>query len=176
MFFDLECAIHHEYAPQDKQLIRSTASVFFISWEMQYDENGYSYGQLVIGSFITTTYPLVQHIWCRIFSRNIKSPRWLSPLQLRFGTLQLLAFPKTKIIFEREEISDCWWGSWKYDGAADGDWENCVRSHGTYLEGDWGIIVLCIMFLVSCIFSTKCLYFSYYMAGYLLDRPSISSA
>ena len=27
------------------------------------------------------------------------------------------------------------------------------------------------MFLVSCIFFSKCLYFSYYMAGYLLDRP-----
>ena len=25
--------------------------------------------------------------------------------------LQLLAFPKTKITFEREEISDCWWDS-----------------------------------------------------------------
>ena len=28
-------------------------------------------------------------------------------------------------------------------------WENCVRSQGAYFEGDWGIIVLCIMFLVS---------------------------
>ena len=28
------------------------------------------------------------------------------PLQPRFGALQLLAFPKTKITFEREEISD----------------------------------------------------------------------
>ena len=33
-------------------------------------------------------------------------PRWLSPLQLRFGDQWLLAFPKTKITFEREEISD----------------------------------------------------------------------
>ena len=29
-----------------------------------------------------------------------------APLQPRFGVLQLLAFPKTKIAFEREEISD----------------------------------------------------------------------
>ena len=28
-------------------------------------------------------------------------------------------------------------------------------------------------FLVSCIFFNKCLYFSYYVAGYLLDRPCI---
>ena len=28
-------------------------------------------------------------------------------------------------------------------------------------------------FLVSCIFFNKCLYFSYYVAGYLLDRPRV---
>ena len=43
---------------------------------------------------------------------------------------------------------------------------------GAYFEGDWGVIVLCTMFLVSCIFK-KCLYFSYYMVEYLLDRPCI---
>ena len=75
------------------------------------------------------------------------------PLQPRFGTLQLLAFPKTKITSEGEEISDWWWDSGKYDGAADGDWENYVRSQG---EGDWGVIVLCTVFLVSCIFFNKC--------------------
>ena len=96
-----------------------------------------------------------------------------APLQPRFGTLQLLAFPKTKIIFEREEILDCRWDSGSYDRAADGDWENCVRSQGAYFEGDWSIIVLCTMFLVSCILCIKCLYFSYYMAGYLLDRSHI---
>ena len=50
--------------------------------------------------------------------------------------------------------------------------ENCVRSQGAYFEGDRGIIILCTMFLVSCIFFNKCLYFSYYMAGYIVDRPS----
>ena len=66
-----------------------------------------------------------------------------------FVTLHLLAFPKTKITFEREEIWDCWWDSGKYARAADGDWENCVRSQGAYFEGGQGIIVLCTMFLVS---------------------------
>ena len=90
--------------------------------------------------------------------------------QPRFGALQLLAFPKTKITFEREEISDCWWDSGNYDGAADSDWENCVRSQGTYFEGDWDVIVLCT---VSCILYLlqKCLYFSYFMVRYHLDRP-----
>ena len=79
--------------------------------------------------------------------------------QPRFGALWLLDFLKTKIIFARVEISDCWWDSEKYDGAADGDWENCVRSQGAHFEGDWGIIVLYTMFPVSYIFFNKCLYF-----------------
>ena len=80
-------------------------------------------------------------------------------LQPRFGALWLLAFSKTKITFVREETSNHRWDSGKYDGAADGDLENCVSPQGAYFEGDWGIIVLCTMFLVSCIFFIKCLYF-----------------
>ena len=108
-------------------------------------------------------------------------------LQPRFGTLGLLAFPKTKITFERDGISDYWWDSRKYEGAANGDWENCVRLQGAYFEGDWGIIVLCTMFLLSYMVFINYwslllskdlllkygLYFSYYMSGYLLDRPCI---
>ena len=71
------------------------------------------------------------------------------PLQPIFGTLWLLPFPQTKSAFEREEISDHQWDSGKYDRAADGDWENCVRYQRAYLEVDWGVIVLCTMFLVS---------------------------
>ena len=122
--------------------------MFFIGWDMQYDENGHRYGQLVIGSFITTMHPLIHHVSCRVFLQNIKSPRWLRPQQPRFGALWLLAFPKTKFTFEREEISDHQWDSGKYDGAADGSWENSVRSRRIFFEGDWGIIVLCTMFLV----------------------------
>ena len=47
------------------------------------------------------------HLFGRIFLPNIKSPGDSTPLQPRFGTLCLLAFCKTKITFEREEISDC---------------------------------------------------------------------
>ena len=92
---------------------------------------------------------LTCHSSCRVFWWNIKSPRWLSPLQPRFGALQLLAFPKTKISSEREEISGHQWDSGKYDWAADGNWKNCVRSVGAYSEAEWGIIVLWTMFLVS---------------------------
>ena len=109
------------------------------------------------------------------FCKTSNHPGDSAPLQPRFRALWLLAFLKTKISFEREEISDYQRDSGKYDGAADSDWENCVRSQGAYFEEDWGIIVRCTMFLVSCTFFNKCLYFSYYMAGYLLDRPPVSS-
>ena len=92
-----------------------------------------------------------------LFGETSNHPGNSAPLQPRFGTLWLLAFPKTKITFEREEISDCRWDSGKKkknktNGAADGNWENCVTSQGAYFEGDWGITVLCTMFLVSCFF------------------------
>ena len=83
------------------------------------------------------------------FGKTPNHPGDSAHLHPRFGALRLLAFPQTKITFEREEISDPRWESGNYDGAANGDWENCVRSQGAYFEGDWGIIVLCTMFLVS---------------------------
>ena len=104
------------------------------------------------------------------FGKTSNHPGDSAPLQPIFGALWLLAFPQTKITFEREEISDHWWDSGNYDGAADGDWENCVRPQGAYIEGDWGVTVLCTMSLVSCIFFNKYLYFSYHITGYLLDR------
>ena len=87
------------------------------------------------------------------------------PLQPRFGTLRLLAFPKTKVILEREEISDCQWDSARQLMVIG---ELC-EVPGCLL---WrGLRCHCPMYSVSCIFFNKCLYFSYYMAGYLLDRP-----
>ena len=71
------------------------------------DSEGCSYRQLVMGSFIMTMRLLMHHVSCRVFWWNMQSARWLSPLQPRFGALQLLAFPKALITFEREEVSDC---------------------------------------------------------------------
>ena len=42
----------------------------------------------------------------RVFGETSNHPGDSAPLQPRFGALQLLAFPQTKITFEREEISD----------------------------------------------------------------------
>ena len=109
--------------------------------------------------------------YAEIFGKASNHPGDSAPVQPRFGALWLLAFLQTKITFEREKISYHQWDSGKYDRAVDGDWETCVRSQGAYFEGDWDVIVLCTMFLVSCIFFNKCLYFSYYMLGYVLDKP-----
>ena len=84
-----------------------------------------------------------------VFGETSNHPDDPGPLRPRFGPLQLLTFSKTKITFDREEISNHLWDSGKYDGEADGDWENCVRSQDSYFERDWGIIFLSIMFLVS---------------------------
>ena len=48
------------------------------------------------------------HVSCLVkFSdKTANHPGDSAPLQPRFGTLQLLSFPKTKITFEKEEISD----------------------------------------------------------------------
>ena len=68
-------------------------------------------------------------------------------LQPRFGALLLLDFLKTEITFEREENSDDWWDSRKYNRAADGDWENYVRSQVAYFEGDWSALsYVCLLY------------------------------
>ena len=75
-----------------------------------------------------------------------------APLQPRFGALWLLAFSKTKITFEREEVSDCQWKSGKYNGTSDGNWENCVWGpkvptlKGTEVSLSY---VQCFLYLVS---------------------------
>ena len=96
----------------------------------------------------------------KFFGKTSNHPGKSAPLQPRLGTLQFFALPKTEITFGREEISDHQGDSGKYDEVADGDWENYVRSQGVYFKGDWGIMVVCTIFLVSCIFFNKCVSFS----------------
>ena len=106
---------------------------------------------------------------------NIKSPRWLSPHYSPDLVLcNFWLFPKLKSALEAERFQmvpgsqfrkirqDSWW--WL---------ENCVRSQGAYIEGDWGGIVLPTLFLVSWIFLNKCIYFSCCTGGYFLDRPHV---
>ena len=85
----------------------------------------------------------------QFFGETSNCPGNSALLRPRCGTLWLLAFAKIRSTFEREKISDHLWDSGKYNGKADGDGDNCVRSQGTYFEGDRGVTVLCTMYLVS---------------------------
>ena len=127
---------------------------------------------MVIGCYITTTCLLTHHVSCRVSGETSNHPGDSAPLQTSLGTLWLLAFSKTKITLEREEISDHQWDSGKNNGAPDGYWENCARSPGAYFEGEWVSLsyVQCFLYLVS---SSVNVCFSYCMAGNLLDSPCI---
>ena len=61
----------------------------------------------MIGSFVTTMHPLMHLDLCSVFAKHQITQVTQHPLQFRFGTLRLLAFPKMKITSEREKISDC---------------------------------------------------------------------
>ena len=134
------------------------------------DSEGRSYGQLVIGSFITTMHLLRHHISCRIFWWNIKSPRWLCP---DLESYDFWLFPKLKSPLKGKrfqtvsEVQENTVGQLMVIGRT--GWGPKVPT----LKGTESVIVLCAPFLVCCIFFSKCLYFTYYMAGYLLDRPHI---
>ena len=151
-----------------KQLIKSTTSMFFFGWERQFNKNGGYYRQLVTRSFIRTC-PLMHRVSCRAFGETQVTQL---PLQPRFGTLWLLDFPDTKIVFEREEISDHLWDSVKPDGAANNNsnrgfcrvfWtveETLGTLWGSKVPTWKGTVVSYVQhFLVSCIFFQKCLYF-----------------
>ena len=85
------------------------------------------------------------------FCKTSNYPGDSATLHPRFGALWLLSFPQTKITFEREEISCSRQDSGKYDRAADGNWENCVRSQVPPLKGTEASLsyVQCFLYLVS---------------------------
>ena len=43
--------------------------MFFVGWEMQYDKNSCSYGQLVIGTFILSVSLLTCRVSCKVFGK-----------------------------------------------------------------------------------------------------------
>ena len=96
-----------------------------------------------------------------------------APLQPRFGAWWLLAFPKTKSPLKGKrfqiinEIQENKMGQMMAIGRT--VWGPKMPT----LKGTEASLSY-VLFLVSCFFFNKCLYFSYYMAGYLLDRPCTS--
>jgi hypothetical protein len=62
---------------------------------------------VVTGNFIMTMLLPIQHNLCRgFFGKTLHHPGQAAPLQPRFTSLQLLAFPKAKIAVKREEIKE----------------------------------------------------------------------
>ena len=111
------------------------------------------------------------HVSCRVFWQNIKSPKWLSPLHPRFGALQHLAFPKTKSHLKGkrfqtvDEIQENTMGQLMVMGRA--VWGPKVPTlKGTEVSLSY---IWCFLYLVYSITVS----FSYYMAGYFLDRPHL---
>ena len=75
------------------------------------------------------------------FGKTSNHPGDLVPRQPTFGALWLMASPKTKITFERKEISDRQWNSIKYHRTADGNSNkefNSVLSSGRDARTVWG--------------------------------------
>ena len=116
-----------------------------------------SYGQLVIGNFITTMSPLTQRFFCETSSH----PGDLAPYSPDLVPWDFWLFPKLKSPLKGKRFQTVSEIQKNSTGQlANGDRENCVRSQGSYPEGDWDVIVLCTVFLVSRIFFNKSLYFS----------------
>jgi len=106
-----------------------------------------------------------------LYSKASHHPDLSAPLQPRFGSLRLLAFPKAKIAVEREEICKC-------DGHTvhklsqqrlTADWlapreNDCSRTHSK-VSSDWLLTYIQATCLVLKIFK---------MAGYFPDSPHIT--
>ena len=122
---------------------------------------------------------------CAIFfCKTSKCPDDSAHLQHRFGALWYWLFPKLQSPLKEkrfqsiDEIQENTMGHlieiltkfcrvfWTVEETL----EELCEVPRCLLIGDWDVIVLCIMFLVLFIFFNKCLYFLYYMAGYILNR------
>ena len=106
----------------------------------------------------------------------------ITQVTLRCGALQHLPFFKTKITFEREEISDHQWDPGKYNGAADGNSnKGFCRVFWTVEEmlGELCEVPLCLlcgglmhhcpMYNVSCIFYNKHFFFHTWLDTFRTD-------
>ena len=107
-----------------------------------------------------------------VYGKTSNHPSDADSLQPRLGAMWLLAFPKTKSSLKGKrfqtisEIQENMTGQLMVIGRT--VWGPKVSTlKGTEV---WLSYVQCFLFLVSCIFFHKCLYFLYYVAGYLLDR------
>ena len=141
------------------------------------DSECHHYGQLVIGSFIRTTCPL--HASCLMQSFLVKHQitQVTDPLcSPDLMPCDFWLFPKLKSSLKGRrfqtdnEIQGNMTGQLMVTGST--VWGPKVPTlRGT--EVSLFYVHICTVFLLSCVFFNKCLCFSYYMAGYLLDSPHI---
>ena len=102
----------------DKQLIRSTTSVFLVCWQRQYDKNSCSYEHLVMGSFITTTHPLIHHFSCSFLAKHQITQVTQPPCSPDMEPWDFWLFPKLKSPLKRKRFHTImrfrkiWQGSW----------------------------------------------------------------
>ena len=185
VFFDWEGVVLHEYTIPSQTINKKYYLSVLIRWEMQYwwkrpmatgdwqlhHDNVPARASHLVQSI------LVKHQITQVTQSHYSPdlapcdfrifPKLKSPLKgKRFQTIdeilentmgQLMAIPIKDFVESFKQWKRCW--------------ENCVRFQDAYFEGYRGIVVLCTMFLVSCTAFNKCLYFSYYVAEYLPDRP-----
>ena len=120
-------------------------------------------GKLRIGSFITTTCLLMYYISVKSFLVKQQITKVTQPSNSPdLASCDLWLFPKLKSPLKGKRFQKRWQSSWWHLR------ELCEVPRCLLWRG---LRHHCPMYSVSCIFFSKCLYFSYYMAGYLLDRP-----
>ncbi len=151
--------------PQNLKLYISLEFKMTIDINVNYDSSFWTVRSQSILSSILKINVATLSASCLVFThleKLFRSTPLIQRLQPRFRALQLIAFPKTKITFQEEDISDRRWGSGEYDELMaiqrkdfeqwKRHWENCVRYQGAYFEEDWGVIFLHTMFLSFCTF------------------------
>ena len=65
-------------------------------WKLFYDSEGCSYGQLVIGNFITTTHPLMHHVTCSFLVKHQITQVTQPPCSPELVPCDFWLFPKLK--------------------------------------------------------------------------------
>ena len=99
------------------------------------DSEDCSYGRLVIDSFIVTT-SLMHYVLCRVYGKISNHPDDSAPTTAQIWRPVISGFPLLKSPLKGKKLQTIDEIQEKTMGAADGDWENCVRSQGAYFGGD----------------------------------------
>ena len=140
------------------------------------DSEGSNYAQLLIGSFILTTRPLMHHVSRRVFGDTSNHPGDSAPLKPHYSPdlvpCDFCLFPKLKSPLQGKrfqtisEVQENMIGQLMVTG------RTVCSPKVPSLKGTEASLSYVQCFLYH-IFLNKCLYFSYYMARCLLDRPCI---